>query len=89
VRRDFSLILNQGIPWEAVDQALTALHIPEFVEWHVREVFHDARLGLEDYSLLLGATFQAPDRTLREDELQGFQERIIAAVGKAGARLRT
>jgi phenylalanyl-tRNA synthetase beta chain len=34
-------------------------------------------------------TFQAPDRTLRDEELQGFQSRLVEAVGKAGARLRT
>jgi phenylalanyl-tRNA synthetase beta chain len=41
-----------------------------------------------EYSLLLGATFQAPDRTLREEELQEFQARVVEAVGKVGARLR-
>jgi phenylalanyl-tRNA synthetase beta chain len=89
VRRDFSLVLDESICWEKLDQALTALQIPELVEWRVREVFHDARLGAGEYSLLLGATFQAQDRTLRDDELQGFQTRVVAAVGKAGARLRT
>ncbi len=88
VRRDFSLILDRSVAWEAIDKALAALQIPELVEWRVREVFHDARLGERDYSLLLGATFQAPDRTLREEELREFQSRVVEAVGKAGARLR-
>ena len=55
----------------------------------MREVFRDARLGAREYSLLMGATFQAPDRTLREEELQSFQARVVEAVGQAGARLRT
>jgi phenylalanyl-tRNA synthetase beta chain len=33
--------------------------------------------------------FQAKDRTLREEELQGFQAQVVEAVGKAGARLRS
>jgi phenylalanyl-tRNA synthetase beta chain len=89
VRRDFSLILDQSIAWETLDQALAALAIPELVDWRVREVFHDARLGAREYSLLMGATFQAADRTLREEELQDFQAQVVAAVGKVGARLRT
>ena len=52
-------------------------------------MFRDARLGAGEYSLLLGATFQAADRTLREEELKSFQERVVEAVGKAGARLRS
>jgi phenylalanyl-tRNA synthetase beta chain len=34
-------------------------------------------------------TFQAPDRTLREEELQDFQARVVEAVAEAGARLRS
>jgi phenylalanyl-tRNA synthetase beta chain len=89
VRRDFSLILNRSIGWEAIDRALAGLRIPELVEWRVREVFRDAKLGAQEYSLLLGATFQAADRTLREEELQSFQARLVEAVGKVGARLRS
>ena len=89
VRRDFSLILDETIAWERIDQALAALQIPELVEWCVREVFRDAKLGKREYSLLMGATFQAPDRTLREEELQNFQAKVVEAVGKVGARLRS
>ena len=89
VRRDFSLVLDESIPWETIDRALAGLRIPEMVEWRVREVFRDAKLGAGEYSLLLGATFQAADRTLREEELQSFQSKVVEAVGKVGARLRS
>ena len=89
VRRDFSLILDESIAWNKIDQALAGLQIPELVEWRAREVFRDARLGRREYSLLLGVTFQAPDRTMRDEELQSFHARVIEAVGNAGARLRT
>ncbi len=89
VRRDFSLVLDESIGWERIDQALAGLRIPELVEWRAREVFHDAKLGAGEYALLLGATFQAADRTLREEELKNFQARVVEAVGKVGARLRS
>jgi phenylalanyl-tRNA synthetase beta chain len=89
VRRDFSLVLDQTIPWERIDKALASLQIPELVDWRAAEVFRDARLGAHDYSLLVSTTFQAPDRTLREEELQSFQSRVVDAVTEAGARLRT
>jgi phenylalanyl-tRNA synthetase beta chain len=88
VRRDFSLVLDDGVAWETIDRAMAELKIPELVEWRVREVFRDAKLGKGEYALLLGATFQAQDRTLREEELKSFQECVVEAVGKAGARLR-
>ncbi|MGD0829438.1 MAG: phenylalanine--tRNA ligase subunit beta [Terracidiphilus sp.] len=89
VRRDFSLVLDESVAWEKIDQAVDDLRIPELVEWRVREVFRDKKLGAGEYSLLMGATFQAADRTLREEELQSFQARVVEAVGKVGARLRS
>ncbi|MFY9853473.1 MAG: phenylalanine--tRNA ligase subunit beta, partial [Terracidiphilus sp.] len=89
VRRDFSLVLDESIVWEKIDRAVAGLQIPELVEWRAREVFRDRKLGAGEYSLLLGATFQAADRTLREEELQSFQARVVEAVGKVGARLRS
>jgi phenylalanyl-tRNA synthetase beta chain len=89
VRRDFSLVLDQSIGWEKIDQALAGLQIPELVEWRAREVFRDERMAAGEYSLLLGTTFQAADRTLREEELQSFQAQVVEAVTRAGARSRS
>ena len=88
VRRDFSLVLNESIAWEKIDQVLEALHLPELIDWRAREVFRDPKRTAQEYSLLLGVTFQAADRTLREEELQSYQAQVVEAVGKAGARLR-
>ncbi|MGD0938688.1 MAG: phenylalanine--tRNA ligase subunit beta [Terracidiphilus sp.] len=89
VRRDFSLVLNENVTWEKIDQAVAAVQIPELVEWRAREVFRDAKMGAGEYSLLLGATFQAADRTLREEELQSYHAQVVEAVSKVGARLRS
>ncbi len=89
VRRDFSLVLDQSVAWETIDAAISSLAIPELVEWRPRELFRDPKLGTNEYALLLGVTFQAPDRTLRDEELQEWQTKVVQAVGKAGARLRS
>ncbi|HWT66134.1 MAG TPA: hypothetical protein VN151_08465, partial [Terracidiphilus sp.] len=89
VRRDFSLVLDDSIAWEKIDQVLDSLHLPELVDWRAREVFRDPKRTAREYSLLLGVTFQAADRTLRDDELQSFQAQVVEAVGKTGARLRS
>jgi len=81
--------LDESIAWETIDRALAGLEVPELVDWRVREVFRDAWLGKGEYSLLLGTTFQATDRTLREEELKDFQAKVVEAVSKVGARLRT
>lgn len=89
VRRDFSLVLDESIGWERIDQAIAALQIPELVDWRAREVFRDPKRSGKEYSLLLGVTFQAADRTLRDEELQAFHAQVVAAVDSVGARLRS
>ena len=98
VRRDFSLVVPHELKWAAIDSSLGELagSIPELIDWRVREVLRDGaresnRPGAgaaQEYSLLLGMTFQAADRTLRDEELQTFSDRVIQAVSSTGARLR-
>jgi phenylalanyl-tRNA synthetase beta chain len=87
VRRDFSLRLPLRTQWAEMDACLAAAGIPELVDWRVREVLKSG--PAEEYSMLLGATFQASDRTLREEELQAFSQQVIDAVSQVGARLRS
>jgi phenylalanyl-tRNA synthetase beta chain len=90
VRRDFSLRVPTHIKWAEMDTCLATLStqgIPELVDWRVREVLRTGQT--EEYSMLLGTTFQAQDRTLRDEELQGFSQRVIEAVSQIGARLRS
>jgi phenylalanyl-tRNA synthetase beta chain len=95
VRRDFSLILPEKTQWAAIDAALAAAGVAELIDWRPREVFYGAQgrdsraaLSAGEYSLLLGATFQAADRTLRDEELQQFAARVVEAVSALGGRLR-
>jgi phenylalanyl-tRNA synthetase beta chain len=92
VRRDFSLVLPANSSWAQLDAALSAAAVPELIDWRPREVFHEAKSGVPlapgEYALLLGATFQAPDRTLREEELQAFSAQVVEAVSTLGGRLR-
>jgi len=82
VRRDFSLVWMRAFPGEDRSRA-AELRIPELADWRVREVFHDAKLGKGEYSLLMGATSRRRTALARE-ELQSFQAQVVEAVGKAG-----
>jgi len=94
VRRDFSLLFPSKVKWAEIDAALAAVAPPELIDWQAREIFHGAKQALAgsnsgEYSLLLGATFQAVDRTLRDEELQAYTEKVVEAVSTLGGRLRS
>ena len=88
VRRDFSLVVPNAARWDEIERGLASINLPELVEWQAREVFRDPRLGKGEYSLLVSVTFQAADRTLREEELKSYTERVIGTFATAGAKLR-
>jgi phenylalanyl-tRNA synthetase beta chain len=88
VRRDFSLTFPDGVRWSQVQDALDGLCIEEMVHYGPKEIFRDKKQEKPGYSLLLGTVFQSQDRTLRDEEMQGFSERILKEMEGLGGKLR-
>jgi len=91
VRRDFSVMLPDGVPYAMVEEALQELSIPELREIRPREVLRDPKgklVAAGQYSLLLGLVFQSQERTLREEDVQQWSQQVIAALESVGGKLR-
>ena len=75
----------------AVDRrdALHNLRIAELTRFAPREIFRASQgLPAGHYSILIRITFQALERTLREEELQSYSQAVIAALESLGGRQR-
>ena len=89
VERDFSFIFPDAVSWQSIADALQNLRIAELTRFTPREIFRAAQaLPPSHYSILTRVTFQALERTLREDELQGYSQAVIAALESLGGRQR-
>jgi phenylalanyl-tRNA synthetase beta chain len=91
VERDFSFVFADAVQWQHIAVALDSTGIAELTRYAPREIFRDAKganVPLGHYSLLVRVEFQSADSTLTEGELQGFSEKIIAALTAAGGVLR-
>ena len=87
VHRDFSFVFNDGVRWQAIAEALENLQIAELTRFSPREIFRDpAARG--SYSILIRATFQALERTLRDEELQGYAQAVASALEALGGKQR-
>ncbi len=87
VERDFSFLLPDRVQWGAVEQAVSALAIPELQRLEPVEIFRDPKgkaVAAGSYSLLFRFTLQSSDRTLTEEELKVSGDRIIAALQSLG-----
>ena len=92
VRRDFSFLLPDAVSYGAVAEAMGALAIGELQQFEAAEVLRDPkgeRVPAGHYSLLLRTVFQSPERTLRDEELQGWSHAVTGAVASLGGRLRS
>ena len=92
VRRDFSLVFPDSVTYAAIEETLSGLNIAELRSFTPKEILRDAKgkiVPAGHFSLLLGTVFQSQERTLREEELQEFSQKVVAAMESVGGRLRT
>ena len=90
VRRDFSFLFPEAVRYAEVESVIRGLALPELTAFAPTEVLREGKLVPEGhYSLLLGATFQSHERTLREEDLQEWSQAVIRAMEQLGGRLRS
>ena len=88
VERDFSFIFAVSVTFEAIRAAVAALGLIELRDFRPVEIFRGESIGTGKYSILLRATLQSADRTLREDEVARWSGKIVAALQKLGGLQR-
>ena len=82
-------MLDAGTSFGAVREAIEALKISEMLSVSAVDRFRGGAIPAGRYSLLIRAVFQSAERTLTEEEIRGFSERIVSALEKKlGATLR-
>jgi phenylalanyl-tRNA synthetase beta chain len=89
VGRDFSFIFPDSITFEQIERALASLGIRELRSFVPAEIFRGGAIPAGRYSLLLRATFQSGERTLRDDEVGQWSAQIMKALEQLGGSLRS
>jgi phenylalanyl-tRNA synthetase beta chain len=89
VERDFSFIFDDAVEFSQIEKAVAGLGLSELRSFVPVEIFRGGSIPAGKYSLLLRATFQFRDRTLREDEVGRWSAQIVKALGSLGGTLRT
>ncbi|HEV2462410.1 MAG TPA: phenylalanine--tRNA ligase subunit beta, partial [Acidobacteriaceae bacterium] len=90
VRRDFSLLFPDAVSWATVEDSMRGLGIAELRSFMPKEILREAKsVPAGHFSLLLGTVFQSQDRTLRDEELLEWSQKVVTAMESAGGRLRS
>ena len=89
VERDFSFTFPTPHEWQAISSAIEALKIDELQQaLAVAELWrNDRQISGLLFDILVRTVFQSHDRTLRDEELTGWSDAIIAALQALGGVL--
>ena len=77
IRRDFSLLVNKGIRYADIEQAVRDVKIPELVRVEPFDRLESGSFSESKYALAISLTYRSPDRTLTDDEVENFDRRIL------------
>jgi phenylalanyl-tRNA synthetase beta chain len=84
VERDFSFVFDDGVEFEKIRQSVSGLGISELRSFVPVEIFRGEKVGASKYSILMRAKLQSGERTLRDDEVAQWAERIAKALEGLG-----
>lgn len=84
VERDFSFVFADGVSFEQIQRAMSGLQLAELRSFVPVEIFRGGTVAAGKYSILLRATFQSAERTLREDEVARWSAQIVKALEGLG-----
>jgi phenylalanyl-tRNA synthetase beta chain len=88
VERDFSFIFGDSVRFDAIRHAVDSIGLKELTNFAPAEIFRGGAIPAGKYSLLLRATFQSKERTLRDDEVTQWSAQIIKTLGALGGTQR-
>ncbi len=89
VERDFSFLFPESVAFEKISATVSALGVSELRTLAPAEIFRGGKVPAGKYSMLVRATFQSADRTLREDEVAQWSALITSALESIGGSQRT
>jgi phenylalanyl-tRNA synthetase beta chain len=84
VERDFSFIFADSVHFDAIHKNVNAIGLKELTNFVPAEIFRGGSIPAGKYSLLLRATFQSSERTLRDDEVAQWSAQIVKALESLG-----
>ncbi len=89
VQRDLALVIPHEVEYKQIEQSLSAEEIPELREFAPFDLYVGEKLPAGKKGLAISLFYQAPDRTLQEEEVNRLQERVLTILhSHFGAELR-
>ena len=89
VQRDLALVVADDVTVAEIEAAIRGLEVAWLARVQLFDVYSGSQVGAGRRSLAFGLTFQAPDRTLTDAEVNEQHARVVRELGRRfGAEVR-
>ena len=82
VQRDLALVVADDVTVAQVEAAIRGMDVPWLARVPLFDVYSGSQVGAGRRSLAWGLTFQAPDRTLTDAEVNEQHDRVVRELGR-------
>lgn len=82
VQRDLAVVLPKGTAYEELEKAVNAVKLNKLQNMQLFDVFESEKLGAGKKSLAVSFTFLDNTRTLTDQEIDGWMNKIMTALEK-------
>ena len=82
VQRDLAIVVAGDVTAGAVEEAIRGMDLPLLTRISLFDVYTGGQVGAGKRSLAWSLTFQAPDRTLTDAEVNRLHERIVTEIAR-------
>lgn len=89
VNRDLALIVDKNVSYSQIEGIALSAKISQLSNVQLFDVFESEKIGADKKSMALSFTFTDEQKTLTDQEIEGFMQKIIGSYEKqAGAEIR-
>lgn len=89
VQRDLSMVVNRTLSWAQIEVAVQKIGLENLQGIKLFDIFESDKLGTDKRSMAINLTFQHPDKTLTDAEIEGWMQQVIGALTtQCGAEIR-
>jgi phenylalanyl-tRNA synthetase beta chain len=89
VQRDLSMLVGRDLSWTRIRGAVQKIGLENLQGIKLFDIFESDKLGTDKRSMAINLTFQHPEKTLTDAEIDGWMQQVIDTLStQCGAEIR-
>ncbi len=77
VQRDLSMLVDRSLSWTQIEQTVQKIGLENLQGIKLFDIFESDKLGAGKRSMAINLTFQHPEKTLTDAEIDGWMQKVI------------